>query len=223
MYTIADLPAPLDPARHQRLLECETATIGHFREEGFIDPEIRCQLDAVRVAGVAVTLSLPPGDGTLLNHAMRLLRPGDVLVIDRQGDRRHACWGGVLTEVGSRLGLAGVIIDGTATDLATLRAKRFPVWSRGVSSLTTKLDDQGGAMNLPVSVGGVVVSAGDVVLADENGVVVLPPSEVDAVIDHTLELQRQEERILERLAQGECLPDISGASSMVERRLTPSN
>ena len=64
MYTIADLPAPLDPARHQRLLECETATIGHFREEGFIDPEIRCQLDAVRVAGVAVTLSLPPGDGS---------------------------------------------------------------------------------------------------------------------------------------------------------------
>lgn len=78
-------------------------------------------------------------------------------------------------------------------------------------------------MNLPVSVGGVVVSAGDVVLADENGVVVLPPSEVDAVIDHTLELQRQEERILERLAQGECLPDISGASAMVENRLTPSN
>jgi len=219
MYTIAEMPEPLDAERHKRLLECETATIGHFRSSGFVDPEIRCQLDEVRIAGVAVTLSLPPGDGTLLNHAMRLLRAGDVLVIDRQGDRRHACWGGVLTDVGKRIGLGGVIIDGTATDRATLREYAFPVWSRGVSAMTTKLANQGGTMNVPISVGGVVVRPGDVVVADENGVVVLPPDDVDAVIDHTLALQEQEERILERLAAGECLPDISGATRLVAAAL----
>lgn len=220
MYAIAPMPESLSEERRQRLLECETATIGHFHHRGFVEPQIRCQLDEVRIAGIAVTLSLPAADGTLLSHAMRLLRPGDVLVIERQGDLRHACWGGVLTEVASRTGIAGVVIDGMATDLATIRQRRFPVWSRGVSSLTTRLLNQGGSLNYPVSIGGISVRAGDIVLADENGVVVLTADEVDGVIDHTLALQLQELNVLERLAAGECLPDISGATALVEAELT---
>lgn len=223
MYAIAPMPEPLSESRRQRLLQCETATIGHFHHRGFVDPRIHCQLDEVRIAGVAITLSLPAADGTLLSHATRLLRPGDVLVIERQGDCRHACWGGVLTEVGRRIGLAGVVIDGMATDLSTLRQHQFPVWSRGVSSLTTRLLDQGGTLNHPVSVGGVAIHPGDIVLADENGVIALSPAEVDGVVDHCLELQDQEQEILQRLAAGECLPDISGATALVEAGLVAAD
>lgn len=217
MYHIAPMPAPFDEALRQQLLDCEPATIGHFREAGFVDPAIRSVLAETRIAGTAVTLSLPPSDGTLLNHAMRLVRPGDVLIIDRQGDERHACWGGVMTQVAKCLGVAGVIIDGKATDAATIREQDFSVWSRGVAALTTKLAGVGGAMNAPVSIGGVVVQPGDAILADENGVLVLPRNEVATTAAHAIELQAQEETVLARVAAGECLPDISGATALVER------
>lgn len=217
MYHIAPMPTPLDERLRQQLLACEPATIGHFRETGFIDPAIRSVLMETRIVGTAVTLSLPPNDGTLLNHAMRLVRPGDVLIIDRQDDGRHACWGGVMTQVAKGVGVAGVIIDGMATDTATIREQDFPVWSRGVAALTTKLVGLGGTMNVPVSVGGMVVQPGDAILADENGVLVLPPGEVAATAVRAIELQAKEEEVLARVAAGECLPDISGATALIER------
>ncbi|MGC3873689.1 RraA family protein [Halomonas sp. GXIMD04776] len=217
MYHIAPMPRQIDASLHQRLLECEAATIGHFRETGFIDSAIRSLLSQTRIAGTAVTLSMPPTDGTLLNHVMRLVRPGDVLIIDRQGDTRHACWGGVLTQVAKRLELAGVIIDGMATDAVTIREQSFPVWSRGVAALTTKLAGIGGSLNVPVSIGGVVVHPGDAILADESGVLVLPPEDIAATTTRAIHLQKEEERILERIAAGELLPDISGATTLIER------
>lgn len=217
MYHIAQMPTPIDTHISQQLLECETATIGHFRENGFIDPAIHSLLAQTRVVGTAVTLSLPPTDGTLLNHAMRLVRPGDILVIDRQGDDRHACWGGVMTHVAKKLGVGGVIIDGMATDACTIRKQNFPVWCRGVSALTTKLVGIGGTMNQPVSVGGLVIHPGDIILADESGVLVVPGDEAKVIAEKAIALQQQEEVILQRVALGECLPDISGATELIER------
>lgn len=217
MYHIAPMPTAIDAQISQQLHDCETATIGHFRESGFVDPAIHSLLARTRVVGTAVTLSLPPTDGTLLNHAMRLVRPGDVLVIDRQGDDRHACWGGVMTQVAKGLGVAGVIIDGVATDALTIREQEFPVWCRGVSALTTKLAGLGGTMNLPVSVGGLVIHPGDIILADENGVLVVPADEAEAIAAKAISLQEQEDVILQRVARGERLPDISGATELVEK------
>ncbi len=216
MYRIDPMPDAIGGPARAHLERCEPATVGHFRSQGFIDPRIACRHATRVIAGPAVTVSLPPGDGTLLNHAMRLLRPNDVLVIGQNGDLRHACWGGVLTDVAMRVGLAGVVIDGLATDIATVRARGLSLWSRGLAAMTTKLHDAGGEMNRPLAIGGIVVSAGDMVLADENGIVVVPPSEIDAVAAKALGLQQEEEAILARLAEGEILPDISGASKMVE-------
>ncbi len=215
VYHIEPMPASVDEAALNRLRGCEPATIGHFREKGFIDPQITCRYAAGTVVGTAVTLSLPPGDGTLLNHAMRLLRRGDLLLIDQRGDESHACWGGVLTHVARRLGLAGVVIDGMATDIAAIREAHLPVWSRGLAAMTTKLGDAGGEMNHPVAIGGVVIEPGDVVLADENGILVLPPGELDEVAARALALEADEKRILNRLDNGEQLPDISGATRMI--------
>ncbi|MCC5901898.1 MAG: RraA family protein [Halomonas sp.] len=211
------MPTSIGNQISRKLYECETATIGHFRDSGFVDPAIHSLLAQTRVVGTAVTLSLPPTDGTLLNHAMRLVRPGDILIIDRQGDDRHACWGGVMTHVAKKLGIGGVIIDGMATDAQTIQEQEFPVWCRGVSALTTKLAGLGGTMNMPVTVGGLVIHPGDIILADENGVLVIPAQEAVTIASKAITLQQQEEVILQRVAQGECLPDISGATEIIER------
>lgn len=217
MYHLNDMPQQVAPELLEQLKQCETATIGHFHTRGFVEPGIASMLPEVRIAGTAVTLSLPPEDGTLLNHLMRLVRPGDVLVVHRQGDRHRACWGGVMTEAAARLGVAGVVIDGMATDAVTIRRKQFPVWSRGVASLTTRFAGIGGTLNEPVSIGGVVVNPGDAILADESGVIVMAPDEVSALAAQAIEIQHKEEELLAQLADGACLPDLTGSSRLIEK------
>jgi 4-hydroxy-4-methyl-2-oxoglutarate aldolase len=215
MFTVNPLPAQI-PAAHIALLEqVETATTGHFLHSGFVDPAIRAVLPDKRVAGTAVTLRIPGPDSTLLHHVLGLVRPGDFLVIERCGDLRHACWGGVVTNAAKQAGLVGGVIDGLATDFSEVRRCQMPLWCRGPSPITTKLLALGGAFNVPVTVGGQVVSPGDAVLADESGVVVLAPDQVEAVARRALDMQAREITTLARIAKGEKLGDISGASKLV--------
>lgn len=219
MYQLNALPSPLKPALLTKLLRVETATVGHFRHWGFMAPTIRAVLPARRIAGVAVTLILPPQDSTLLHHVLGLLRPGDVLVIDRLGDRKHACWGGGTAAAAVAAGIAGAIIDGVHTDTSEVLAAGLPLWTRGPSPTTTRLYNLGGAFNVPVSCGGVAVNPGDAVLADKSGVLVLPPHEAEAVANVALDKQQQGLVLQQRIAGGERLGDISGASAMVEAAL----
>ncbi len=216
MFVINAMPAQLAPAMLGRLAEVETATVGHFRHCGFMDPDLRAVLPDRRVAGTAVTLRIPGPDSALLHHALGLVRPGDFLVIDRAGDARHACWGGVVTYAAKKAGVVGAAIDGMATDLAEVRRRDMPLWCRGPSPITTKLLALGGALNVPVSCGGVVVEPGDAVLADESGVLVLKPAEVDTVAERALGMQQRELQILERIDAGEPLGTISGATARIE-------
>lgn len=216
MFTINPLP-PQIPEHIVRLLEqVETATVGHVLHSGFVDPAIRAVLPEARVAGTAVTLRIPGADSTLLHHVLALVRPGDFLVIDRCGDTRHACWGGVVTHTAKLAGIAGGVIDGPATDFAEVRKCGMPLWCRGPSPITTKLLGLEGAFNVPVSCGGQTVQPGDAVLADESGVVVLRPDEAEAIARRALDMQARELTLLERLRSGEKLPDITGASAKIE-------
>ncbi|GIX14904.1 MAG: 4-hydroxy-4-methyl-2-oxoglutarate aldolase [Paracoccaceae bacterium] len=219
MFVLKEMPAQLPAALIDKLARVETATIGHVLHGQFADRGIQAVLPDRRIAGTAVTLRIPGPDSTLLHHAMGLVRPGDVLVIDRCGDSVHACWGGVITNCAHNAGLAGGIIDGPATDFAEVRRLGFPLWCRGPSPITTKILGLEGALNLPVSVGGVAVEPGDAVLADESGVVFLKPHQAEAIADRALEMQAREVTLLERLRAGERLGEISGASRLVADRL----
>lgn len=216
MFILNDMPARLAADRIALLSRVETATIGHFRHSGFIDPGIRAVLPDVRVAGTAVTLRIAGADSALLHHVMGLVRPGDFLIIDRAGDTRHACWGGVVTHAASNAKIAGAVIDGPATDIGEIRRHGMPVWCRGPSPITTKLLALGGELNVPVSCGGVAVEPGDAVLADESGVLVLKPHEIEAVARRAIDMQEREVRLLERLDAGEPLPAITGATAKIE-------
>ena len=132
-------------------------------------PAIQCITDGVRIAGPAHTVSLPGDDGSAMAFAISQARSGDILVVERPGDDRHACWGAVLTAAAQAAGIAGVVIDGYVTDISAIRASGLPVWCRGRSPITTK-QRGGGTVGGSIRCGGVDIQAGDTVLADENGV-----------------------------------------------------
>lgn len=218
MFIVEPLPPQLPPDLVALLERCETATIGHVLHSGFVDPEIRAVLPARRVAGTAVTVRIPHTDSTALHYLAGLVRPGDVVVVDRCGDRRHACWGGLVTNAMKAAGAAAGVIDGPGTDFTEVVRMDMPLWCRGASPITTKILGQEGAVNVPVSVGGQAIEPGDAVLCDESGVVVLKPAQVRAVAERAVAMQDEEVEIFARLRAGVKLCDISGARAMVDGR-----
>ncbi|MEQ8357027.1 MAG: RraA family protein [Kiloniellaceae bacterium] len=214
-YTTRPMPAQIDASLQDKASRAETATIGHRRHMGFVDKAIQCILPGRRVAGTAVTLALPGQDSTLLHHIIQFLRPGDVLVIDRLGDHKHACLGGGVAAAIKASGCSGVVIDGPCTDVPEIEDLDLPVWCRGAAPITTRLYDIGGSFNVPVSCGGAVVIPGDVVLADFSGALVMPPDEAGADIDWALGKQAGEMEGHKRLLAGEKLGERTGASAMV--------
>jgi regulator of RNase E activity RraA len=173
------------------------------------------------VSGTIVTLALPGMDSTLLHHATGLLRPGDILVIDRLGDQRHACLGGGVSTALARMGVQAAIVDGLCADPNEIRECGLAVWARGVTAITTRLYGIGGAMNVPVSIGGAVAIPGDLVIADEGGIVFLPADEAAEAIEHAIRLQEQEQRLMPRVGPRELLGDMTGATATVLSHLLP--
>ncbi|MBN9064339.1 MAG: 4-hydroxy-4-methyl-2-oxoglutarate aldolase [Rhizobiales bacterium 65-9] len=222
MFTVNDMPPQIDASLVDLLEQAETATIGHVLYEGFVDRRIAPLLPGRRIAGTAVTLRLPHADSTLLHYATKLVRPGDIVLIDRCGDDKYACWGGGLTLAMKLAGVKAGIIDGPATDLSEIKEFDLPMWSRGLSSITTRLLGIEGAMNTPISVGGQVVRPGDAILADEQGVLVMSPKIAREAAERAIAMQKNEALMHKRLRAGEKLPDISGATAIVEAKMTKS-
>lgn len=219
-FVLRELPAQIAPHIVEKLSRSETATIGHMRQQGFADRKIQGILPARRVAGTAVTLAVPGQDSTLMHHILGLLRPGDILVVDRLGDDKHACLGGGVAVAAKAAGAVAAIVDGPCTDFSEIRAEDFPIWCHGPSPITTRLLGTGGAFNTPVNCGGVAVNPGDAVLADDSGVLFLPADTAEAAADWALDYQANEPRLHERLRAGEKLGDISGATEIVLANLS---
>jgi 4-hydroxy-4-methyl-2-oxoglutarate aldolase len=216
VFTLNPLPPRLDAKLVDKFKKAEPATIGHFRNWGFIDPGIRAMQSDVRIAGPAVTVRAPGMDGTIVGYALGQVRPGDVLVIDRCGDHRHAAFGGLVAYACKVAGLAGVIIDGVATDIGEVRQYKVPLWCRGLSAVTTKRIGLAGEFCVPVSCGGVAVNPGDVIIADECGIVVMERGQAEAAAERAIGMQEAEVASRKRLDAGEKLPDISGATKVLQ-------
>ena len=218
MFNIQPMPLQIDDSLVQLLEQVETATVGQVLHSGFVDRGIRAVLDGKRVAGTAVTIRIPHADSTLLHELTAHVRPGDIVLVDRCGDDKHACWGGVITNAMKLAGVKAGVVDGPATDFSEIRRVDLPMWCRGPSSITTKLLGLEGAMNVPVTIGGQTVHPGDAVLCDESGVIVLRPAQARAVAEKAIAMQQAELVLLERLRAGEKLPAISGATAMVNAK-----
>ncbi|CAH0305662.1 4-hydroxy-4-methyl-2-oxoglutarate aldolase/4-carboxy-4-hydroxy-2-oxoadipate aldolase [Pseudomonas sp. Bi70] len=216
MYIIEALPEAINPEELSVLLRAEPATIGHFITTGIVSPQIRAHFENVRTVGTAVTVKMPGADGGILHYAMGCARPGDFLVVDRCGESVTAAMGGAMAYAAKQAGIAGIIIDGYVTDLGELRQHGVPVWSWGASAITTRVKGEEGEFCTAVQCGGVVVRPGDAVIADENGIVILPPAQALVLARRAIEFQENEKHTLARLAQGEKFPDVVGSRSVID-------
>ena len=134
----------------------------------------------VALLGSALTVRVRPGDNLMIHKALQLGQPGDVLVVDGGGAVDRALFGDIMKNVAKMRGFAGIVIDGAIRDVAAYRSDDFPCYARGVCHRGPYKDGPG-EINVPVSIGGMVVHPGDIVVGDDDGVIFIRPSEAQAV------------------------------------------
>jgi 4-hydroxy-4-methyl-2-oxoglutarate aldolase len=176
---------------------------------GFAGPDLRPIQQGTRLAGPAVTVSCHPGDNLMVHAAVEVCRAGDVLVVTTTAPSTHGMFGELLATSLMARGVRALVIDAGVRDTAELRALGFAVWARHVSVEGT-VKATPGSVNVPVVLGGVVVGPGDVVCADDDGVVVVPRDEAAAALDAARARVAREDATRARLAAGELGVDIYG-------------
>ena len=130
---------------------------------------------SVSVCGNAVTVSVRAGDNLLIHKALQILKPGDVLVVDGGGDITRALFGEIMMTVSKSKGAIGCVFDGAIRDVDAFEKHKFPCWARGVN-MRGPYKDGPGSINTSISIGGMVVNPGDVILGDCDGIIALSPS-----------------------------------------------
>ncbi|MEE2041090.1 NAD(P)-binding domain-containing protein [Nocardiopsis sp. CT-R113] len=159
-----------------------TAAIGDGRDRlGFVAPHIRPVWAGARAAGRALTVLTRPGDNWALHQALAQALPGDVLVVNGGGDASRALLGELIAERALNRGIRGMVIDGAVRDADELRDLGFPVWAAGVTPAGPYKDGPG-HVGVPIAVGGAVCATGDIVVADGDGVFVVPRLEAEAAL-----------------------------------------
>ncbi|NRF67697.1 RraA family protein [Aquincola sp. S2] len=153
------------------------------------------------MSGTAVTARSRGGDNLTYLRALEFCRPGDVLVIDAGGDLANAVVGGILTFYADRIGLAGVVIDGAIRDVAEIRSRDFPVYARGVTHRGPYKDGPG-EINVPISVGGMVVNPGDIVVGDQDGLLAIAPQDAPELIVKARGVLEAEAKTMQAMREG---------------------
>src|SRR5262249_11862172 len=174
---------------------------------GLMQPYMRPVWRGARVAGSAVTALCHPGDNWMIHVACEVLKPGDVLVVACSSENADGGFGELLATSVKAHGTKGVILDLGCRDAAGIAQMRFTVWSRAISAQGT-VKASSGSVNLPVVCAGVSVRPGDVVVADDDGVVVVPRLDAAKVARAGEEREKKEAVNRARLAKGELGLDI---------------
>jgi RraA family protein len=156
----------------------------------------------MKVAGPAVTVEVRPGDNLAIHAALAIAQPGDVIVVDGKGDLSAALIGEIMSTQAAASGIAGIIIDGAVRDADALSRGHFPVFAAGLNpSGPTKAI--AGRVNHPVSVAGVAINPGDLIIGDMDGVVVLPREEVSALLELAQQKLDGENRRIVAIKEGD--------------------
>jgi 4-hydroxy-4-methyl-2-oxoglutarate aldolase len=189
--TISPAPLPTQAELVQRLGQFATATISDAQKSlGIMRPNIKALAPGMRIAGPAHTVKCYPGSIITVHKALLEARPGEVLVVDGEGDDRGALFGELMTLQALRNGIAGIVVD--------------------VGS-----NRRVGETQIPIQCGGVVVRPGDLIVADDDGVAVVAPEQAAAVLDAAEAIKRKEAGIKNQMAAGQQLADLIGFRTLI--------
>ncbi|WP_382158670.1 RraA family protein [Hydrogenophaga sp. UC242_50] len=169
---------------------------------GALHGRITALRPSMKVVGTAFTVEVRPGDNLMIHAAMSLAQPGDVLVVDGKGDQTAALMGTIMMTACQKLGIAGVVLDGAVRDSLELEEMGFPVFSVGTNpNGPTKLVP--GRIGHPISIGGVTVHPGDLVLGDADGVVIVEREKIEALLPLAEKKVKDEAARIAAIQQGD--------------------
>lgn len=194
------------------LLALGTATVGEaWPPARLVAAPIRPLAPGMTLAGPALPVRCRPGDNLALHLAIAEARPGDVLVVDYGGSLDSGPFGEIMALACQMRGIAGMVIDGAVRDSAQIAGLGFPVFARGLNIRGTVKQDPG-VIGAPVTLGGVTVASGDVVLADADAILVLAADDLTSALTAAQARAAREARMMDRLRQGETTLSILGLS-----------
>ncbi|MDX6740825.1 4-carboxy-4-hydroxy-2-oxoadipate aldolase/oxaloacetate decarboxylase [Actinocorallia sp. A-T 12471] len=213
-YVVRNVARP-DAETVAGLRAAGVATVHEALGGGLVSPEVGARQEGAAIAGAAVTVVCRPGDNLMIHAAVELCREGDVLVATTTSPSTVAVLGELLATSLRARGVVGVVTDAGVRDIAELRAMGFPVWARAVSA-QGPVKTSPGSVNVPVVCGGRLVRAGDVIVADDDGVVCVPRSTAPEVLATARKRLAAEQAKRARFENGELGLDMYGLRGLID-------